>query len=113
MGVGVPLRLKQGVRIGGLRPEVVVALIVVEGIFREEQKDAIITSMTDGVHSRRSLHYSGAAFDCRIRHIPDSQDKWEWITKRIQDALGVDFQVILERMGPHIHIEYQPITGGR
>lgn len=113
MGLIVALHLKKGVRIGGARPEIAIALVIVTGIFGEEGKDNIVTSLSDGVHSKRSLHYSGAAFDCRIRHIPDVQGRWEWLTEKIQEALGADFQVILERKRPHIHVEYQPLTGMR
>jgi len=103
------LRLKPGVRLGGLCPEIAVAMVVVSGVFADEGEDAVVTSASDGVHSRRSFHYSGSAFDCRIRHIPDTGGKWEWITKKIQQSLGTDFEVLLERKNAHIHIEYQPL----
>jgi hypothetical protein len=103
------LRLKSGVRLGGVRPEVVVALVITSTIFSESGDDLVVTSLSDGVHSTRSLHYSGAAFDCRIRHVQDVEGRWEDLTRRIQVALGTDFQVILERKNAHIHVEYQPL----
>lgn len=99
------ISLKPGVTLTGIRPELLVGIMVAQGIFRESGLDTILTSVTDGRHSSTSLHYSGCACDLRTRHIPN-----RIITKSIADAireaLGHHFDVILET--DHIHMEWQP-----
>lgn len=102
------LRLKPGVRLGKVTPEIVVAMVVASSVFADFGEDVWVTSCTDGTHSRRSFHYSGAAFDCRIRTLPDT-GAWEKVSAQLQAGLGTDFQVILERKSAHIHVEYQPL----
>ena len=99
------LKLKEGVRAGGIRPETLLGIQVAASIYASHSIDCIVTSITDGVHSATSLHYAGAAFDLRIRHIT-ATGLTARIRKEMQDALGTDYDVILE--SDHIHCEYQP-----
>lgn len=92
--------LKTGVKLSGLQPQIVLAIIVAEGIWGGEP--LTITSVSDGLHSHTSLHYSGNGVDFRTRDIEDPAGK----TARLKAALGVDFDVILE--SDHVHLEYQP-----
>lgn len=100
------MRLKgDTVKIQGIRPELLFAMFVVDQEFRDiAQEELVITSVVDGIHSRTSLHYSGAAFDCRIWNI--ATHKVNRLVPRIAEKLGIDFDVVLE--SNHIHIEFQP-----
>ena len=98
------MRLKPGVRIRGIRPETVLAIVIVQETFAMYDISPVITSIADGVHSKNSLHYQGAAFDIRSRDIPPAA-----LTRIVDDlksCLGVDFDVVLEK--DHIQVEYQP-----
>ena len=90
------------VKLAGLRPEVVVAMVIADQVYAKHDKAFVITSVTDGKHSDTSLHYTGNAFDCRIYDDIDN----EALRDEIKGKLNVDFDVVLE--GNHIHIEFQP-----
>lgn len=94
----------QGARIRGLRSEILFAICVVDEIFAQYGVEAVITSGIDGKHSRGSIHYSGGAVDLRSRDFADGDA--ERAVAKVKDALGPDFDVILEHN--HIHMEYQP-----
>ena len=67
-------------------------------------REAIITSALDGVHGEGSLHYSGNAMDFRTRDFTAYLKGL--YRKETANALGPDFDVVLERT--HLHIEYDP-----
>ena len=98
------MQIKPGVRIQGLRPELMLGLMVCEAVYRELDEELVVTSMIDGRHSRGSLHYAGQAADLRISdfHKIDVQ----LAVSRIKSRIGQDFDIVLER--DHIHLEYQP-----
>ena len=98
------MRLKPGVRILGVKPEILLAMMVAERAYLPDEMT--ITSVMEGTHKRGSDHYTGNAFDCRIRHI--SRARAEEIAHQIGDALGDDFDVVLKP--DHLHIEYDPKT---
>lgn len=98
------VKLKPGVSVNGLRPEMVLAAGVVEGIFLAGGYEVVITSGTDGNHSRGSRHYVGHALDFRTRHIP--REEWNKLADQIRDALGPDFQLVIEKT--HFHLEFDP-----
>jgi hypothetical protein len=98
------MKLKETVRILGVRPEVVLGMFITESTMNQLGFPCVITSVTDGTHSRGSIHYSGGAWDVRIRNIPD--DAWSNLVFSLKQALGGDFDVVLEN--DHIHCEFQP-----
>ena len=98
------MRLKEGVRVAGVRPEIVLAMQVAEVVYQEHQSELVITSVTEGTHSPTSLHYSGAAFDCRIWNVNPRA-----VRDSLADRLGEDYDVVLERT--HLHVEFQPKSG--
>jgi len=98
------MRLKSGVRILGIKPEILLAIMMAERAFRPNEM--VITSVTEGSHVRGSEHYTGNAFDCRIRDM--SETRAREIAERIGVDLGNDFDVILET--DHLHIEFDPKT---
>ena len=96
--------IKSGVRVFGLRPEILLALIIAEPLFEEEGEEMVVTSLIEGKHSRGSLHYAGAAVDLRTNPIAPAAAKE--IRDELQRRLGPDYDVVLEKT--HLHIEFQP-----
>lgn len=101
--------LKQGVTVGGVQPETVVAMNVVGNIFARRKKTMVVTSLTDGAEwrTKQSLHPKGYAFDLRIWDFPTLADQ-EALVEEIALALGDEYDVVLE--SDHIHIEFDPAT---
>lgn len=97
------MQLKTGVRIFGVRPELVLALTIIERVYQTQGSELVITSVTDGEHMRGSLHYTGAAVDLRLP-VTDV----DTIVVHLKADLGQDFDVVLEP--DHIHVEFQPKT---
>lgn len=98
------IALKEGVRLLGIRPELVMAVFIVERIYDEAGWTLIVTSVVDGQHMRNSLHYVGAAFDFN----PPQRDVAHF-RALIANALGSDYDVVIE--SDHMHIEWQPEVG--
>ena len=101
------MQLKPGVRLLGIRPEVVLGLIAAQEVWRKQSTELVVTACIDGVHKRASEHYSGCAVDLRVHGLPDAAAA----QAELKAALGEDFDVILENAGTptqHIHLEFQP-----
>jgi hypothetical protein len=96
------MRVKHGVDIFGIQPELVLGMLIVDAAFGAYGRDAVLTSVCDGKHSQRSLHYKGMAFDVRTRDVPeDDQDS---IVDLIRANLPKDWDIVLETT--HLHVEY-------
>jgi len=100
----MPIRLKHGVKIDAISPQIVLAISVADSILRELPAETVVTSCNDAVHRRGSLHNVGQAVDLRTRHIGNVMA--ETFTGQLRSALGAQFDVVLE--SDHIHVEYQP-----
>ena len=99
------IKTKSGVKINGLKPEMVMGLVVTEGYFNGNGiPDIVVTSAVDGAHGFGSLHYVGYAVDVRIWEIVN--DFLPQFTEGLSEALGEEFDVVLE--SDHLHIEFQP-----
>ncbi len=102
--------LKTGVRIQGIRPETVLAILVAERIWAEHgAKEFVLTSCVEGRHAKGSLHPAGGAFDCRTKNIAPAE--LDGAISALRTALGSDFDIVLEERGKpneHVHVEYQP-----
>lgn len=101
------VKLKKSARIAGLKPEMVLGIMLMKGVFDKYDRDLVITSALDSSHGRGSLHFVGQALDLRTRHL--QENTVGPIVSELEEALGPDFDVILE--GNHIHVEFQPKTG--
>ena len=98
------------VRMNGASPEILFAIFAVGMLFYHRGYPFIITSFSDGDHSTKSKHNRGDAFDLRTKHLPPSTDKLS-LKQTLSEALGPDYDVVLERVGmpgEHIHVEYDP-----
>ena len=93
-------------RILGLRPEIVIGLVIANDVFRELGFDCVVTAGIDGSHSRGSIHYKALAVDLRARHIPAPEHPK--ITAKLKERLGDDFDVVFET--DHWHLEFDPKT---
>ena len=98
------IRFKQGTKVFGIRPEVVMAILVAEGVYKTVSTGLVLTSVNDGRHSLTSLHYSGNAVDIRTREL--DPDHIEEIGEEIRQSLTSEYDVVVE--SDHIHIEFQP-----
>ncbi len=98
------IHLKKGVRLHGIKPELVLALVIADQVYTKMGHDLVITSVIDGEHGRASIHWVGGAVDIRL-----PGDQGIAARNRIARRIGQDFDVVLE--GNHIHIEWQPKGG--
>ena len=67
-------------------------------------READFTSIVDGKHSSKSLHYVGLA--CDLRHWYITEPDRPRFVEAIEDLLGDGYDVVPEV--DHIHIEFQP-----
>jgi len=87
-----------------LKPQLVLALIIVDQIMKENGAEAVITSLNDSRHSKTSLHYDGGGVDLRSRFFSDP----EAILALCRGALGHNPDIDMIYEGDHFHLEYQP-----
>lgn len=102
------LELKPGVRVLGIRPELVLALHVAEGIWGVEGKPLVVTAVMDGQHTTGSAHYRGEAADLRSNTL--APGRVPAVIAALQTALGPDYFILYEGEGTpqaHIHLEYR------
>lgn len=100
----LPLAIKPGVRLVGIKPELVLGLAICQAVYHEHGWSCVITSATEGQHSRASLHYAGCAADLRLPTGPEADASA--LVARLKEALGAEFDVVLE--ATHVHVEWQP-----
>ena len=98
------ISIKPGARIRGLRPEAWAAVDIAYSLFRDAGvADLMVTDGTGGQHKPGSRHYVGLAVDIGIRDVGALAPT---LRSKIADALGADYDVVLE--ATHIHIEHDP-----
>ncbi len=111
----------------GLVPEMRQVLTIVDKVWKQNGKEAVITAGTEAfkgnkfIHSVGSLHPFGKALDFRTNHftIPRTiydinvpytakinREKIRIIVARVKAALGKDYDVVVHLS--HLHIEYDP-----
>ncbi len=100
------ISIKVGAKIEGSKPEIILAIVIVSKVLEKYTVETVITELTGGEHMEGSLHYSGYAVDIRSRDI--SPELMQVISTEIKNALGNDFDVVVEENPSHIHIEFQP-----
>ena len=108
------MRLKKGVKIQGITPELLFGLFVANEVYKEHGRELVITSLNDGYHSLTSLHYSGNAGDLRIYYFDTDENKIKYFPKdetkslqnEIKKRLSIDYDIVIEE--DHIHLEFQP-----
>lgn len=98
------MSIKHGVVLDQLTPQAVLAMSVTASILSKHSYDFVVTSCGDGKHMAGSLHYSGRAFDFRTNKIHESMRSR--IFTDIREALGPEFDVVMEKT--HGHVEWDP-----
>ena len=96
------MKIKSGVSVLGLKPEILVALQVAERIWSDYGHVLVLTSGTEGDHQYNSDHYKGLAVDLRNRFFTGEQKVM--VTNDLRESLGSEFSVIVHYT--HIHISY-------
>jgi len=94
----------RGTRVKGIKPEMIVAMMVMLGIYTEYQCDCVVTSCTDGQHGEHSLHLFGYALDFRTRNLTDIEATE--VAGKLAARLSKEYQVVREE--DHIHVEFDP-----
>ena len=104
------MKLKKGVNSAGIRPELLLALVVADGVWQQVGQELVVTSLNDSRHSRTSLHYAGCAADLRTHYFTDAQATE--VAAALRESLGdsPDYDIVFE--SDHIHIEWQPKRRG-
>ena len=99
------MKLKEGITLDGAHSELLSALEKADAVYMDvANKELVVTSIKDGKHSTKSLHYTGYAADLRTRDLsPKDQGG---ILVELKRVLGKDYDVVLEI--DHIHLEYDP-----
>jgi len=98
------MKIKQGVTLGGLTKEMMLAWLVADSVWDEQMEEGVVTSGLDGKHKLLSKHYTGNALDLRTRYFAPEQI--ETCARRLREILGRDYDVVVETT--HIHVEYDP-----
>ena len=100
------MRIKKGVRLDLLQPQMTPVMIAVERIWWVHGRDPTITSGNDGKHRSDSLHYQGLALDFRTKDLSDTLAIF--FRDQLVSSLGENYDVLLEFEPRHMHIEYDP-----
>jgi len=96
------MKLKQGVKIASLKPQLIIAIIVANDVYAAHGQELVITSVDDSKHGATTLHGQGMAFDCRTSYFKPGEGAI--VATEIRERIDQDFDVVYE--GDHIHIEY-------
>lgn len=106
------IELKPGVRLFGIRPELVLAVSVAESLWMAAGAPSlVITAVIEGLHVTASDHYDGRAVDLRTKNLPAGATKAT--VAALGKALGDDFFILLENEGEaneHVHVSWRPKT---
>ena len=103
------IKIKQGVNIYGLQPEMITVNQTAEAIFSSFGYDLIVTSAVRSMGDTFSLHPFGFACDYRSRHVKTYDEK-DAIENELKAALP-DCDIKLKQVNlrnEHIHCEYDP-----
>jgi hypothetical protein len=98
------MECKEGIKIAGVSPEIVLAIFCADSIWTRFNQDLVVTEVTGGKHGVGSLHYVGHAVDLRTRYFSNTEK--QLVFEALKKALGENYDVILH--STHIHVEFQP-----
>ena len=87
----------------GITAELLLGILVAEGVYHEYGKRVTLTSLNDGRHGEASAHYEGNATDLRIWGIEHLVNE---VADKMRSRLNRHYDVVVEK--DHIHLEYDP-----
>ncbi len=93
------LKCKKGVSIIGIKPELLLGLLLAKEVYRLYHEEFVITDL-NGPRGGFSYHPMGYAADLRLPGLEDPRS----IAIELKRALGEPWDVVLEQ--DHIHIEF-------
>lgn len=99
---------KSGTSLYGLHPKIRTAIWKARRVFLDAGHRLVVTSAWDFTHGQNSFHHYGMAVDFRSQEIPTGMKAT--ILARLKQALGGEFDVILEDLGggnEHFHVEWE------
>lgn len=109
------MTLKPGVRVVGIKPEILLALTITDGVYRDLKLRCEVKSIVDGNHDggpyHTSSHYSGTSFDVTIPPVETFQagnTTPEELLAELKARLGTEFFTSMNQAASHIHISYMP-----
>lgn len=100
------MRLKADVVPFGLKPEMVIAYLIVGEVYRDWGYTLTVTSGVEGKHHDFSIHYLGYALDFRTKNLKPADRKT--MLKEIRIALGPCYRIHYSAKPPHFHVEFRP-----
>ena len=100
------MKIKSGVSVQGLKPEIIIAAMIADGVWTEHGQELVITSGTDGKHSKNSRHYIGMAIDLRTWYF--EKKLRPLIARKLRLTLGTEYKVVNHKT--HIHVQF---NGGK
>ena len=98
------MKFKKGVKVKGIKPELLIALVVADTCWKRFGEELVVTSVTDSKHGEDSLHPSGNAGDLRTRYFTNAIK--ELVAQDLRERLTDEYDVVVE--GDHIHLEFDP-----
>jgi len=103
------VKIKPGVDISNLAPEITKYLWETANAFDELGHECVITSARRPADAKFSWHQYGKAIDLRANHIARRTDV-DKILAKLKVIYGSDYDIIAHGSGPnfHFHIEYDP-----
>ena len=101
------ISMKPGVDLSLLQPQMALATGILAIVYENYFCNLIITSGCEGTHSEGSLHYVGKALDFRTRNVPPGE--LDFLVEEAKAALGPQFDIVLKKSPPHLHVEFDPL----
>lgn len=94
------------VKLSDLRPQMVLALLILDPVFAQFGEDVVLTSANDGDHGA-IVHYVGLAVDLRTRGIPKATlPKMQSAALKALGGVASEYDLLIE--SNHFHLEWDP-----
>ena len=100
--------IKPGVKVNGLRPEMIIVLMVATRIWAELGQTLVLTEGTGSKHSATSRHYIGMAVDLRTNFFTDIDKKIAF--DKLTSHLDKEYKVVFHKT--HIHVHFNGSANG-
>ena len=109
------MQLQSNVRVQGIKPEILLAMVIINTVFEKREMEMVVTSVVDGNHDggefATSSHYAGMSFDCVwpggpiLEGVDTLQQK---IMAEIKELLGSQYFVTVNTPRTQLHVSFMP-----